>query len=178
MRAWREIATLVAFSAAATVRAARAARGVTRRCQAAGVGDAAGWYRRAMGMSSGSRGPQINVTPLIDVLLVLLVIFLVVMPFMVKALPVEVPRVDAEALPATAPVVVKLRADATASIDDGAPIAAGELAAALRARLTGSPTVFVDFEDGVPWSDVIATVDTVQGLAPPNTASVAVRIHE
>src|SRR4029079_566388 len=50
-----------------------------------------------MGMSSGSGDKkavqsEINVTPLIDVLLVLLIIFLVVMPIMVKMETLEVPR--------------------------------------------------------------------------------------
>src|SRR6478736_4291411 len=55
-----------------------------------------------MGMSSGSGDKKavaadINVTPLIDVLLVLLIIFLVVMPIMMKMETLEVPRkIDAE----------------------------------------------------------------------------------
>ena len=50
-----------------------------------------------MGMSSGSGDKksvqsEINVTPLIDVLLVLLIIFLVVMPIMMKMETLEIPR--------------------------------------------------------------------------------------
>ena len=51
-----------------------------------------------MGMSSGGGGnsknvsSDINVTPLIDVLLVLLIIFLVVMPIMMKMETLNVPR--------------------------------------------------------------------------------------
>ena len=49
-----------------------------------------------MGMSSGgnknSVQSEINVTPLIDVLLVLLIIFLVVMPIMMKMETLQVPR--------------------------------------------------------------------------------------
>src|SRR5690242_7801592 len=50
-----------------------------------------------MGMSSGSGDKkavqsEINVTPLIDVLLVLLIIFLVVMPIMMKMETLNVPR--------------------------------------------------------------------------------------
>ena len=51
-----------------------------------------------MGMSTGGSGDkkavssEINVTPLIDVLLVLLIIFLVVMPIMMKMETLQVPR--------------------------------------------------------------------------------------
>jgi hypothetical protein len=39
-------------------------------------------------------------------------------------------------------------------------------------------TVFVDFEDGVPWGDVVGTVDGVRGLvADPESVRVAVRIR-
>ncbi len=131
-----------------------------------------------MGMTSSS-GPNINVTPLIDVLLVLLVIFLVILPIMVKTetvdLPPKVPNVE----PTTEPVIVKLNADATATIDDGARIMAVDLLSNLKAKKVGSgATVFVDFEDGVPWGDVVGAVDGVRGLAhDPEAIRVAVRIH-
>jgi biopolymer transport protein TolR len=54
-------------------------------------------------MSSGDdRGmvSEINVTPFVDVMLVLLVIFMVTAPMMTTGLQVELPRVDAPALPA------------------------------------------------------------------------------
>ena len=130
-----------------------------------------------MGMSR-SGGPQINVTPLIDVLLVLLVIFLVIIPVMMKvetvALPPNEPG-DADRLP----VVVKLHADATATIDEGSPLMATDLMARLRPRVKEGSTVFVDFEDGVPWADVVGTVDGVRGLVGnPESIAVAVRIRE
>ena len=50
----------------------------------------------AMGGSNG-RGPQMNVTPLVDVVLVLLIIFMVVTPLLTKQLYLHVPK-DAELL--------------------------------------------------------------------------------
>ena len=50
-----------------------------------------------MGMSSGSgRGPQadINVTPLVDIVLVLLIIFMVITPMLQKGPEVELPKVQ------------------------------------------------------------------------------------
>jgi biopolymer transport protein ExbD len=131
-----------------------------------------------MGMTSSS-GPNINVTPLIDVLLVLLVIFLVIIPVMVKVETVDLPPAEPNAESVRLPVVIKLRADASALVDDGAPIMAADLWSKLKPRVSAGATVFVDFEDGVPWSDVVGTVDGVRGLAAdPDSVRVAVRIRE
>jgi biopolymer transport protein ExbD len=127
---------------------------------------------------SRSTGPQINVTPLIDVLLVLLVIFLVIIPVMTKVETVHLPPNEAGE-PMRVPVVIKLNADSTVTIDEGAPLMAVDLWSRLRPRVNTGSTVFVDFEDGVAWGDVVGTVDGVRGLvADPETISVAVRIRE
>jgi biopolymer transport protein TolR len=57
-----------------------------------------------MGMSSGGNDDQgmmaeINVTPFVDVMLVLLIIFMVTAPLMTTGMEVELPRTDAPALP-------------------------------------------------------------------------------
>ncbi len=55
-----------------------------------------------MAFESGQRGQfvsQINVTPLVDVMLVLLVIFMVTAPMIQQGVEVSVPRVKASALP-------------------------------------------------------------------------------
>ena len=59
--------------------------------------------------------PSMNVTPLVDVVLVLLIIFMVVLPSMENDAPVELPsifHVDAEPRGATDPVTVSITADA------------------------------------------------------------------
>ena len=53
--------------------------------------------------SSGGGGPmsEINVTPLVDVMLVLLIIFMVTTPMVQAGLRVDLPNAEAPALPAT-----------------------------------------------------------------------------
>ena len=54
-----------------------------------------------MGMSSGGRGKlaaEINVTPLVDVMLVLLVIFMITAPMMNTGVDVDLPEVGGEVL--------------------------------------------------------------------------------
>lgn len=127
---------------------------------------------------SHSTGPQINVTPLIDVLLVLLVIFLVIIPVMTKVETVELPpNIDGD--PTTIPIIIKLNADSTVTIDEGLPLMSSDLFGRLKTRVVSGSTVFVDFEGGVPWSDVIGTVDGVRGLvADAESIKVAVRIRD
>lgn len=56
-----------------------------------------------MGMSGGGDNngmmAEINVTPFVDVMLVLLIIFMVTAPMMTQGVPVELPKTSAQALP-------------------------------------------------------------------------------
>ena len=132
-----------------------------------------------MGMTAaGSR--EINVTPLIDVLLVLLIIFLVMMPIMLRSetveLPPQVTGVEQEGMV----VELKLAGDLSVALDDGPSFANSELPARLRPRVANAKAVFVNFTDGIPWGQVISTVDTVRGVANGNNRpdlSIAVRLH-
>jgi len=131
-------------------------------------------------MSAGSK--EINVTPLIDVLLVLLIIFIVMMPIMVRMETVDVPPKNADAIPLAPPVVLKINADLSVTIDDTETITGMELAAKLGDRVRQAKAVFVDFGDGVPWSEVLHTVDVLRGFAEdarnPDEIKVAVRVRE
>jgi biopolymer transport protein ExbD len=135
-----------------------------------------------MGMSAGSGSKEINVTPLIDVLLVLLIIFLVMMPIMVRMETVEVPPKDDVVVPAVEPVVLKINADLSVTIDDTETIAGMDLASKIGDRVRTSKQVFIDFGDGVPWAEVLHTVDLLRGFSDdprnPDEIKVAVRVRE
>lgn len=122
-----------------------------------------------MGMSSPGRF-GINVTPLIDVLLVLLIVFLVAMPIVMRMESVEVPRTERDVEPPSPPMIVSVKADLSVTIDDGPTMLASELATRLRAR--APKLVFLEVEDGVPWNDVVSTVDTVRGAADGATVAL------
>jgi biopolymer transport protein ExbD len=128
--------------------------------------------------TAGSR--EINVTPLIDVLLVLLIIFLVMMPIMLRSETVELPPHVAGAEQDGVVIELKLAGDLSVSLDDGPAFANSELPARLRPRVANAKAVFVNFSDGIPWGQVISTVDTVRGVANGNNRpdlSIAVRLH-
>ena len=131
-----------------------------------------------MGFSTGGNsGPksEINVTPLVDVVLVLLIIFLVTMPVVMRTVTLEVPRSIDEQETVSTPqksIIVTQRADGSINLADGVKedrvISSLEIAKELRSTLaerTGEKVVFVDFCEGVSWQDVVATMDRVRSLA-------------
>ncbi|MEM9491510.1 MAG: biopolymer transporter ExbD [Myxococcota bacterium] len=130
-----------------------------------------------MGMSVGGSkgGPKsdINVTPLVDIVLVLLIIFLVLTPIKMRYLTLEVPRKlddNEDTTLASRQITVLVRADNTIKVTEGSKevILPGvfELTKTLRPMLEKKRTekiVFVDFEDQVPYGDAVVAMDTVRG---------------
>ncbi len=92
----------------------------------------------------GSDAPmsEINVTPLVDVMLVLLVIFIVTAPLLAQAISVELPKVKAQA--AGEPQVLTLAVEAAGGLRlDDAALPDGAIVAALRERLAEDPKTVV-----------------------------------
>ena len=55
---------------------------------------------------------EINVTPMVDVMLVLLIVFMVAAPLMTVGIPVQLPRTDAKPLASsTEPIYITIQAD-------------------------------------------------------------------
>jgi len=121
---------------------------------------------------------EINVTPLIDVLLVLLVIFLIVIPKTLALEELQVPPNEPGVPMPT--IVVSVKADLSVVITDEdlqVQLAPGELPVGLRKHLSDKThVVFVEFDDAVLWDQVVGTVDTVKNVAP--TAQVALKVRD
>jgi len=81
----------------------------------------------ALATASGSRLSEMNVTPLVDVMLVLLIIFMVTVPMADFANPVDFNRGGGRSLPVE-PLRVHIGAGDTITLD-GQPIAMAELEA-------------------------------------------------
>jgi len=75
-----------------------------------------GRRRRSRGRSALS---EINVTPMVDVMLVLLIIFMVSAPLLTVGVPVELPRTDAAAMDEqSVPLTVTIRRDGSIFVQD------------------------------------------------------------
>lgn len=72
---------------------------------------------------------EINVTPLVDVMLVLLIVFMVAAPLMTVGVPIELPKTEAKQLDSsTEPITITVRADRSLFLQDSA-VAADQLTA-------------------------------------------------
>jgi biopolymer transport protein TolR len=70
--------------------------------------------RRRRGGRRRAALAEINVTPLVDVMLVLLIIFMISAPLLTVGVPVELPKTEASAVDdQTQPLTISIRADGT-----------------------------------------------------------------
>ncbi len=97
-------------------------------------GGGGGRHRRRGRRGRSSMMSEINVTPFVDVMLVLLVIFMVASPLQVVGVPLDLPKTAAQAVPTEQeePLTISVQADGAISIQNE-PIAEGELIAKLMA---------------------------------------------
>lgn len=131
-----------------------------------------------MGMSSGGGGAmaEINVTPLVDVMLVLLIIFMVTAPMMdaSSGVTVDLPQSEAPALDeAQDQVVLSIDADLTYYILDQA-FTADELPSRLAALAEADPDrpVFLRADAEVPYKHVAAVLGIAKAAGIPRVGLV------
>lgn len=115
---------------------------------------------------------EINMTPLIDVMLVLLVIFMVSAPLLTGRLGLNLPRDEAPAAPPAAAAVLRLSLDAGGVLrlgDAPEPLAGEALAERLAgaARQDPSTEVHLQADEAVPYGEVARLIGQLQraGLA-------------
>ena len=118
-----------------------------------------GGARPRRGRRSGRRPmSEINVTPMVDVMLVLLIIFMVAAPLLTVGVPIELPRTAATALPSEQeePLTVAMTADGQIVVQN-APIAREELIPRLRAVAAerSSDKVFLRADGTIPYEGVM-----------------------
>jgi biopolymer transport protein TolR len=105
---------------------------------------------------------EINVTPLVDVMLVLLVIFMVVTPLLRLQVPVELPIAKQSDAAAPKPDQVTLSAASDGSIRlDGTVVEVTGLEAALRAHYANraDKTIFLEADRGLQYAAVVDLLD-------------------
>jgi len=123
---------------------------------------------------------DINVTPFIDVMLVLLIIFMVAAPLATVDVPVDLPSSNAQPQPRpNKPVYLTIKADHTLTIGDDT-VAPGALPAALDAA-TGSnkqERIFLRADRSVPYGDVMLVLNALRDASYLKVALVGLETRD
>jgi biopolymer transport protein TolR len=116
----------------------------------------------------GRRSPmaEINVTPMVDVMLVLLIIFMVTAPLLATGVQVDLPESKAAALDQERePVAISIEASGAVFVDD-APVPDSILADRLRqiaagSREEGGPRIFLRADRGLDYGRVMQVMGEI-----------------
>ncbi|MCB1420259.1 MAG: protein TolR [Notoacmeibacter sp.] len=146
-----------------------------------------------MGMSSGTnatggrghkrRGQrrgvisEINVTPLVDVMLVLLIIFMVTAPMLTAGVPVDLPQTDAKPMNSeTQPLVVSVDGQGRIFLQEE-EIALDDVVAKLQAiKSTGSEArIFVRGDKAIDYGSVMRVMSRIQAGGFENVGLVTLQ---
>ena len=126
-----------------------------------------------MALSGGSLGgdedeailSEINITPLVDVMLVLLIIFMITAPMLHQGIEVALPKADQPNLPLRKedPVILSVNREGMIYLKER-PIHPTKLVEVLTPMLRGrdDETVFLKGDRDVPYGRVVEVLDTLQ----------------
>ncbi|MGY4803310.1 protein TolR [Teichococcus aerofrigidensis] len=143
-----------------------------------------------MAMSSGGPGgpgrrgryramAEINVTPLVDVMLVLLIIFMVAAPLMTVGVPIDLPKTSASALnQETEPLTISVNAEGRIFVQESeVPLEnlVPQLRAIMESQPAGAPErrIFVRGDRGINYGRVMEVMGTVSSAGFTKVALLA-----
>jgi biopolymer transport protein ExbD len=141
-----------------------------------------------MAMSTGGGGGgltnDINVTPMIDVLLVLLIIFMMVVPMARKAIDIQLPDPNPAVAPANAvsqQIVLEVLPNGVYTVNKQAPMSKDNLMKGLKDLYDARPEklIFIKGDPTVKYQDVIFAMDMARQAGvkvigvPPKDKSAA-----
>ena len=114
---------------------------------------------------------DINVTPLVDVMLVLLIIFMVTAPMLHQGVSVNLPKTETTNLPSSVedPIIVSITSDGRYYINE-TPVARGLLRDRLNAflRTRKDRTVFLKADRALSVGTVVETLDVLNRMGIEN----------
>ncbi len=124
---------------------------------------AGGLIQRGRGHGRYRPLSEINVTPLVDVMLVLLIVFMVTAPLMTSGVNVDLPKADAKQLNSDSePLTVSINAAGKIYLQDQ-EIGLNDLVTKLQAIASGDMArrIFVRGDKGIPYGQVMQVMATV-----------------
>ncbi|SNT76600.1 Cell division and transport-associated protein TolR [Paracoccus seriniphilus] len=131
--------------------------------------------RKGRGRRRNAPMSEINVTPFVDVMLVLLVIFMVAAPLMTAGVPVNLPKTAATAVPSEQeePLVISIPAEGAITLMN-TPVAddevIGRLSAILQERQTDK--IFLRADGAIPYARVVQVMGALNAAGYTNIVLV------
>jgi biopolymer transport protein ExbD len=128
-----------------------------------------------MGFGGGGKGVRsdINVTPLVDVCLVLLIIFMVMMPVIMRDITLDIPRKAEpnEDQMSEAVIVVEVAMDGTIKLNEKS-VSKFELAKELADSLKNKreKIVFAGFADDLNYAEAVSVMDVIMSAGATKVA--------
>jgi biopolymer transport protein TolR len=117
---------------------------------------------------------EINVTPFVDVMLVLLIVFMITAPLLTVGVPVDLPETEARNLPADEePLTITVTMDGVIYLQE-TEVPLGELAPRLRAiaRTGYDSRIFIRADNGAAYGDVARVMASINAAGFHNLGLV------
>ena len=104
---------------------------------------------------------EINVTPFVDVMLVLLIIFMVTAPLLQQGIDVNLPQAKGKDLPPEERISLVIKRDGIIYMNDN-PVSLTEMGNKLRAISKLNPNVFLKADKDVPYGLVVEVMGEIK----------------
>jgi biopolymer transport protein TolR len=104
---------------------------------------------------------EINVTPFVDVMLVLLIIFMVTAPLLQQGIDVNLPQAKGKDLPPEERISLVIKRDGIIYMNDN-PVSLTEMGNKLRAISKLNPNIFLKADKDVPYGFVVEVMGEIK----------------
>jgi biopolymer transport protein TolR len=135
----------------------------------------------AVGGKKGGPMADINVTPMADIMIVLLIIFMVITPMLQKGVDVKLPQAanSKERKDEAKSIVVAIRKDTTTYLGTARLDSQAELLPQIKERLQdlpeGARMMYLKADEGLPYSEVMKVMDICREAGVEEVALIAER---